>query len=277
MENWWDAIKSVEKKIDEMRFEESINYIDSLIHESDDTELLAIYLFEKAYLKIKNGFMREGLLDMNRTLEWTLDLKNSKMKGYLLTKIGNLYLHTGEIYTAIETFKEASKNFSEDSKEYIEILNGMGEAYKRMEDFEKSHLFYKEAYMKSKEIGYIEAEIFSAENIAEVYSLRKNRDSAEIWLDRAINAAENETEEIKTYLELCKNMIMGNLKKVREIAENLKNKSSPFPYMVADAFYYYSNFLPKDLQKEFLRDALLIYSDIGDGNMKDNCIRKLSK
>ncbi len=278
MDNWWDAINSIEKKIDGMKYEDAINYLESEIHNTDDTEILAIYLFERAYLKLKKSLSNEGLLDLNRALEWILDMENSELKGYLLIRIGNLYLRTGEIYAAMDTFKDASKNFSENSKEYIEILNGMGEAYKRMEDIEKALLFYKEAYTRSKEIGYTDVEFLSAKNIAEVYSLKGDKSNAEIWLDRAFNAAEKEGDEgIRTYLKLCRAMLEGDIEKVRELAEILKNKAVPFPYMVADAFYYYSNFISKDLKGDILREALLIYSDIGDGNMRDYCIKKLSK
>ena len=270
----------IEREIDELisknKFEDALEYIEKKMKESNDIRIISLCMYERARIEITIGKIEEGENDLSKTIDLLYYISDENFRGRLQMYIAGLYLYEGDMDNAIRMYQEAKKNLSRGSYDYLRLLNNIGEVYKRIGEIEKALKYFEKCYRESINKGHYKIGGYAAENIAEIYALREDRKKVEKFLKESLDLFKKvDDKKMINYISLALS-ILGN---DRENAENLKDEliKMGFPHDAADAYYFFSEFAEDELRNYLLKDAVLMFSELGDGYMREKALEKMER
>jgi len=274
MENMDAFEEEIERLIEMKEYEKALEILDEKIANSDSPDLLTLCFIEKAKIMGLTKEPHKMEVNIYNAVNIFYDIKDRNYRGKMALYIGGLFLFLGDTYNALKFYKKALEDLPPDSYDHIRALYNLGEVQKRMGELEEAKEKFSQCYYRARESGMTKIEGYAAENMAEIHMTENKKDEAKKWLGRAWFAVKRgEDRRIRYTVELAIAIVNGDDERVEEIGTLMKNMG--MEHDVADTYYYYADAAPSELREKLLKEAVLIYSDLGDGKMKALALRKL--
>ena len=263
----------IEKLIENKEYDKALEILNQKIANSDSPAVLTLCFVEKA--KIMGILKEPHKMEVNiyNAVKVFYDIEDPSYRGKMALYIGGLFLFLGDTYNALKFYREALKDLPVESYDHIRALYNIGEVQKRMGELDDAKEKFSQCYYMARERD-IKIEGYAAENMAEIYMAENREDEAKKWLGRAWFAVKKgDDKRIMHIVELAIAIVNGDEGRVEEISTLMKNME--MEHDVADTYYYYADASTPELREKLLKEAALIYSDLGDGKMHNLAIRKL--
>jgi len=266
----------IEKLIEDKEYDKALGILNEKIITSVEPEIIALCLIERAKLWgiLKEPYKMEE--DINKAVQVFYDIKDSEYKGKIALYLGSSFLFSGDTYNALKFYREAIKHLPECSEDYIRAVYNIGEVQKRIGHLDDALEKFHSCYAKAKSNEDTKLQVYSAENMAEIYLIKGAIEEAKRWLRKAEEALKNLDEERGKLIVGLAIAIMNNDEaEIGRISERFKEIG--MEHDMADIYYYYSDLADDRLRERLLKDASFIFSDLGDGRMLSLTLSKLHK
>ena len=265
--------------ISEKKFKEALDFLNSEIENTLDRGIIALLLYEKAKVTHYMGEHRDSMKYLTESLSLIEEMDDTEFKGEVMFHIASMYMVTGELDKAKKLLERILSILPEDSHFYLAAMHNMGDLYKREGNYEQSLNYFKNCFSKATKYGDNFMAAYASENLAEYYAQEGSVENAIKWLKTSLPFARRAGDNrLVPLIDLVLMMLEGaDYEEISKRANEIKTISLPHAHDVADAFYNYSLLLPKDKAKLLLRDAILIYSEVGNGTMQQKCTERMQK
>ena len=276
MENIEEFEEKIENLIRNKEYERALEILDKTIADSTDPKVLTLCFIEKANIMgaLKDPHKME--IYIYNAVNVFYDIEDPAYRGKMALHIGGLFLFLGDTYNALKFYREAVELLPPDSYDHVRALYNIGEVQKRMGDLHSAKEKFSTCYSKAKVTGRREIEVYAAENLAEIFMMEGNPEEAKVWLEKAKESLKHiEDKRIRHVVELAFAIMDGDEEKIEEISTLMKNMG--MEHDIADTYYYYSDFTNPELRERLLKEAALIFSDLGDGRMHALTVKKLNR
>ncbi len=257
--------------------EGAIDKLEEFIPATLDKRVLAQLLVLKTRLFILYcGDISKGMENLNKALSAIEDIDDRLLKARLYNSVAGIFLYSGDTHNALGYYQKALKLLKEGEYDYFRVMNNMGEAYKRVGKHEKALEYFRKAYKLAEEMDVKKVMVYIAENIGEIYVVMGKLERAEPWLNRAYEIAkEIDESRMLRYIEMIEAMKKGDEEEMEKLEEEMRKHGEI--HELGDVFFYFHQFAPSELQEKLLKKAIIIFSEIRDGNMQKAAIEKLQE
>ena len=276
MENIDEFEGQIEELIGKKEYDKALEILTNTIANSTDPALLTLCFIEKA--KIMGLLKDPHRMEINtyNAVNIFYDIKDMRYKGKMALYIGGLFLFLGDTYNALKFYKEAMELLPKDSYDYIRALYNTGEVEKRAGELDSAEEKFSSCYSTARLTGRGQIEVYAAENLAEIYVVKGDKEEAKLWLEKARESAKkSEDKRIRYIVELAFAIKDEDETKIEEISTLMKNLG--MEHEIADVYYYYADFASSAMREKLLKEAALIFSELGDGRMQTLTIRKIEE
>ena len=274
MKEFEDIEKEIDKKISKKEFEKAWNIIDKKIKESYDRKLISFLLYKKAEVEFYMGKQEDAMRDISRSLGILEDIEDRDFKGEIMFHLGRIFAFMGDLENSEKIYKKVVEIFPESNYFYLASISNLGDIYKRLEKMDISLKYFERAYKNSIKNEMWRISTYAAGNIGELYALKGDKENAREWVKKALELSKKFDEKrIRHALNLSIGIIEGDVKKIEEYSQKLKEMN--YTHDVAEVYYVFSNVANEKIRDKLLREAIFIYSELGDKYMEREAIKKL--
>lgn len=279
MMSYLEMERLLEEMIEEKKYADVLEYVDIMMKETSDRKMLALLLYERGKAQYFSGDYRGAMESIEKAHSLIDDMEDSEFKYGILFHIAAMYTVTGDFDSAESMYHVILEKLPEENHFHLSALHNLGEMQKKRGDMEGAMKYLKECYEKSVKYGDNFLAAYSAENLAEIYAGMEDKEESIKWLETALPLSRKAGDSrLVPMIELTLKMLNGeDPDKVLERAEEIKKMGADHAHDMADMFYTFSNLLPDERARIYLKEAVLIYSETGDGYMEKKSIEKLEE
>ncbi len=276
MSEFEETKRMIDAMFAERDYASVIEFINKKMAETTDKAFLSLLLYEKGKVLYYMGKIKESqeLLDESLSL---LDNLSTDLQGVILFSIASVYLVMGEVHNAEMLFRKTLEILPETDHHYIAALNNLGDMYKRQEKYSEAENYFKKCYHLSLATSNNFMAAYSSEGLAGIYAVRGMKSETRELLERALKYSRDAGDtRLVRLLEITLKMLNGTpIDVVKRESMDFMKLGTYRAHDIADAFMIYSSLLPSNEQKVYLREAINIYSDVGDVYMEGKAIKRL--
>ena len=267
----------IEKLIGQKRYIEAIEYVDHELNNTSDKLTQAMLLFEKGKAQYWNDQRDVAMQNITKSLSILEEFEDENLVGDLIFHIAGLYLLIGDLVNSKKIYVHLINKLPEGNKYRLGSMQNLAGIYRKSGDITKAKDYLKDTVSEAKKYGEEVMSAYSCENLSEIYAMQLDRENAKTWMEKAIDFAEKTNEQRilrsgKLALLILKD---PDINKILEEGNKIKNNGMPYPHDVADIYYAFSSFTPTDSRKKLIEEAILLYSETGDGEMRKKAIEIL--
>ncbi len=276
MKHFEEIEKEIDDRISKNELREALELIERKIKESSDEKLISFLLYKKAAIEFFRENQGEAIKNISKSLGVLNDIEDLYFKGEIMFHLAGLFSLMGDFEKGMKLYNKVLKIFPENNYFYLGALNNLGEIHKRKGDIENSLNCFKNAYESSIKNGEFKVSGYTCESLAELYAMKKDKKTAQEYLERALEIAKRVNDErLINFVKLSLAVIKGEESGIKEYSDKLRRKN--YSHDVADSFYIFSEVGNEKLREKLLRDAIFLYSEIGDKYMEREAIKKLDE
>jgi len=277
MNDYKESLKFLDGLLEDKKYNEVIAKADFMLKDTTDRAMIALLLYEKgkAYYHLeKHSEARNALTQALAVID---DLPNDEYKGEMLFHIASVYQVMGNVNNSQNIYERVLALLPPYHHYHLAAVHNLGDMYKRQNEYIKAKEYFEECYNKSVEHKNNFMAAYSSENLAELEALKGDKEACIKWLESALRYSREAGDD---RLVALVNMVISMLQDaefndVVNIGNSIRELGAHRAHDVADAFFTFSTLLPHELEKRYINEAVMIYSEIGDGYMEQKAIEKL--
>ncbi len=279
MEGYKEIGEEIEHMINEKKYNETLEFIDAKIKTSSDKKLLSLLLYKRGRVYYYLNRFKDVEKSLTGCLSVIDDVQDPEFKGELIFHIATLYLLMGDLDNALHLYEEVLNTLEENSYYHLIALHNIADIHKRIGNYETAMKNFKICYDKAIEYGDNPIGVYASYNIAEIYAINGDRKRAKEYIEKSIALAKKSGKRGEPWImeeEVSLSILNGdNFEKIKTIAEKIKKRGTYNAHNIADTYYAFSVFSDQTTRKKLLEEAILLYSEAGDGYMRKKAIEKL--
>ncbi len=277
MTQYIEIERYLEELIEEGKYNEAISIANWEINQSKDRNLMALLLYEKGKALYFSGDQMGAMESIKQAHSLVDDMEESDSKYEMLFHIAGLYLMAGDMENSKRMYHTVLGNLPENNHFYLASLHNIGEIYKREDDLKNAEKYFTRCYNLSVKHGDNFMAAYSAENLAELYAVKGDRKKSEEWLKIALPLSRKAGENrLVPLIDLALRMLKGEKNEyILERVEEIKRLGTHHAHDMADMLLIFSVLLKREDAIKYVKEAILIYSEIGDGYMEKKGIEYL--